>query len=201
LFLDTPECNAHTTAADVLWSGTPILTVLRREKEHKMAGRVGGSVVNGAAGGVRAPRRGEGEWKDDFDDPAHPSGIKTEDEVKRPKSIADRLITHSCSSYESRAVELASSLVYTGHGQGSGELLEIRRRLWEARWGEGLFDTARWVRDLEVGYEEVWKRWERGEGGGDVEIKDLVGGMGMTGMTGMMGMAEKREIKMEVRGI
>ncbi|KAI5789284.1 UDP-N-acetylglucosaminyltransferase [Pyronema domesticum] len=201
LFLDTPECNAHTTAADVLWSGTPILTVLRREKEHKMAGRVGGSVVNGAAGGVRAPRRGEGEWKDDFDDPAHPSGIKTEDEVKRPKSIADRLITHSCSSYESRAVELASSLVYTSHGQGSGELLEIRRRLWEARWGEGLFDTARWVRDLEVGYEEVWKRWERGEGGGDVEIKDLVSGMEMMGMTGMMGVAEKREVKMEVRGI
>ncbi|KAL9601114.1 MAG: hypothetical protein Q9219_002713 [cf. Caloplaca sp. 3 TL-2023] len=26
LFLDTPECNAHTTAADVLWSGTPLLT-------------------------------------------------------------------------------------------------------------------------------------------------------------------------------
>ena len=27
LFLDTPECNAHTTAADVLWSGTPLLTL------------------------------------------------------------------------------------------------------------------------------------------------------------------------------
>jgi predicted O-linked N-acetylglucosamine transferase (SPINDLY family) len=27
LFLDTPECNAHTTAADVLWSGMFLLTL------------------------------------------------------------------------------------------------------------------------------------------------------------------------------
>ncbi|CAO3658007.1 unnamed protein product [Umbelopsis vinacea] len=34
LFLDTPECNAHTTAADILWSGTPILT-WPNEKEYE----------------------------------------------------------------------------------------------------------------------------------------------------------------------
>jgi protein O-GlcNAc transferase len=27
LFLDTPACNAHTTACDILWSGTPMLTM------------------------------------------------------------------------------------------------------------------------------------------------------------------------------
>ncbi len=36
LFLDTPECNAHTTAADILWAGTPILTF----PKIKMASRV-----------------------------------------------------------------------------------------------------------------------------------------------------------------
>jgi protein O-GlcNAc transferase len=28
LFLDTPACNAHTTACDILWSGTPMLTMV-----------------------------------------------------------------------------------------------------------------------------------------------------------------------------
>ncbi|KAJ2859694.1 hypothetical protein GGH94_005967, partial [Coemansia aciculifera] len=42
-FLDTPECNAHTTAVDILWSGTPVLTWPRHE--HKLCSRVAASVV------------------------------------------------------------------------------------------------------------------------------------------------------------
>lgn len=41
LFLDTPECNAHTTAADILWSGTPILTFPKYD--FKMCSRVAAS--------------------------------------------------------------------------------------------------------------------------------------------------------------
>ncbi|KAI0778188.1 TPR-like protein [Trametes elegans] len=44
LFLDTAECNAHTIAADVLWSGTPILTWPKHK--HKMCSRVASSMVN-----------------------------------------------------------------------------------------------------------------------------------------------------------
>ncbi|ORX56171.1 TPR-like protein [Hesseltinella vesiculosa] len=43
IFLDTPECNAHTTAADILWSGTPIVTFPKYE--HKMCSRVGASIA------------------------------------------------------------------------------------------------------------------------------------------------------------
>ncbi|RCI06408.1 hypothetical protein CU098_011342 [Rhizopus stolonifer] len=43
LFLDTPECNAHTTAADILWSGTPIVTWPKYI--HKMCSRVGASIA------------------------------------------------------------------------------------------------------------------------------------------------------------
>ncbi|KAG0175535.1 hypothetical protein DFQ28_008884 [Apophysomyces sp. BC1034] len=43
LFLDTPECNAHTTAADILWSGTPIVTFPKYV--HKMCSRVGASIA------------------------------------------------------------------------------------------------------------------------------------------------------------
>lgn len=43
IFLDTPECNAHTTAADILWSGTPIVTWPKYM--HKMCSRVGASIA------------------------------------------------------------------------------------------------------------------------------------------------------------
>ncbi|KAI0068507.1 TPR-like protein [Artomyces pyxidatus] len=43
LFLDTLECNAHTVAADVLWSGTPLITWPKYV--HKMSSRVGASIA------------------------------------------------------------------------------------------------------------------------------------------------------------
>ena len=42
LFLDTPLCNAHTTGTDILWSGTPMLTL----QGITLASRVGGSLVH-----------------------------------------------------------------------------------------------------------------------------------------------------------
>lgn len=46
VFLDTPECNAHTTAADVAWTGTPIVTYKRHV--HKMCSRIAASVITAA---------------------------------------------------------------------------------------------------------------------------------------------------------
>ncbi|EJF66698.1 TPR-like protein [Dichomitus squalens LYAD-421 SS1] len=43
IFLDTAECNAHTIAADVLWTGTPILTWPKHR--HKMCSRVAASML------------------------------------------------------------------------------------------------------------------------------------------------------------
>ena len=44
LFLDTPHYNAHATAADALWAGVPVLTVLG----DTFAGRVAASQLNAA---------------------------------------------------------------------------------------------------------------------------------------------------------
>jgi len=44
LFLDTVECNAHTITADVLWTGTPILTFPKHR--HKMCSRVAASMAH-----------------------------------------------------------------------------------------------------------------------------------------------------------
>lgn len=44
LFLDTPVCNAHTTGCDILWGGTPMLTLVG----EKMASRVAASLLRAA---------------------------------------------------------------------------------------------------------------------------------------------------------
>ncbi|KAL8765792.1 MAG: hypothetical protein Q9209_007231 [Squamulea sp. 1 TL-2023] len=76
------------------------------------------------------------------------------------------LIVYSDEEYEERAVEMATDLVYPGNsGKGWGRLMELRKLLYESRWTSALFDTTRWVRDLEEAYELAWKRWVAGEGG------------------------------------
>ena len=137
LFLDTPECNAHTTAADVVWSGTPIVTWGRWD--YKMCSRMAGSILASAL-------------------PLGSDGDRAREE----------LIVRSEEQYETQAVELARSLIYSAvdsPGRGRGRLMDIRRMLWEGRWTSRLFDTKRWVRDLEQAYWEAWTKWERGEGG------------------------------------
>lgn len=134
LFLDTPECNAHTTAADILWSSTPLLTLPRYE--YKMCSRMAASILRGAL-----PRSDEG-----FE-------------------AASELIATDEEQYEEFAVKLASGLRYDEQGVGSGRLSELRRLLYENRCHSALFDTKRWVSDLERAYSEAWRRWVEGTGG------------------------------------
>lgn len=138
LFLDTPECNAHTTAADVLWSSTPILTLPRYP--YKMCSRIAASILKGAL-----PKTDEG------------------------RQVAEELIAKDEAEYEQSGIELAGGSSYAercgGYRAGHGRLAEMRRILWSNRWNCGLFDTRRWVCDVEKAYEEAWRRWVAGEGG------------------------------------
>ncbi|KAG9244167.1 glycosyltransferase family 41 protein [Calycina marina] len=138
LFLDTPECNAHTTAADVLWSSTPLLTLPRYE--YKMCSRMAASILQGAL-----PKNAEGF------------------------QAAEELIANDDDQYEDFAIKLASLFSYKvnakGVGVGTGRLGEMRKLLYDSRWTCALFDTKRWVSDLEDAYDEAWRRWVAGEGG------------------------------------
>ncbi|TYZ67101.1 hypothetical protein PybrP1_002835, partial [[Pythium] brassicae (nom. inval.)] len=112
LFLDTPECNAHTTGCDILWGGTPLVTMAK----ERMASRVASSLL-------RAANLGE-------------------------------LVTCSLEEYEELAVALASDM---------DKLWELRRRLEDDRDRCPLFDTQRWVRNLETGLSMAWERHESGQ--------------------------------------
>lgn len=142
LFLDSTECNAHTTAADILWSGTPILTLPRETHVHKMCSRVAASI-------------------------ALATGFGTQ------------MIATDLNNYKDRAIQLAKSLNYqqislmVGPEQGPrqplayvtagiGELALLRRSLFETRDRSALFDTSRWVANLEKGLRVAWERFVNG---------------------------------------
>ncbi|OTB05292.1 glycosyltransferase family 41 protein [Hypoxylon sp. CI-4A] len=138
LFLDTPECNAHTTAADVLWSSTPLLTLPRYP--YKMCSRMAASILKGAL-----PKTAHGD------------------------EVARELIASDDDDYEALATKLASGLSYRcvdgQYCEGRGRLADMRKILFEAKWTCALFNTRRWVSDLERAYEEAWHRWVAGKGG------------------------------------
>ncbi|KAK2733900.1 hypothetical protein FQN55_003126 [Onygenales sp. PD_40] len=136
LFLDTPECNAHTTAADVLWSGTPLLTLPRYK--YKMCSRMASSILTSALPQTEAGRQ-----------------------------AASELIASSDEEYENRAINLGLGMRYEPGGQGRarGRLSDLRKMLFLNRWESKLFDTKRWVSDLEDAYDAVWRKWVRGEEG------------------------------------
>ncbi|KAI5478980.1 polypeptide N-acetylglucosaminyltransferase, glycosyltransferase family 41 protein [Pseudohyphozyma bogoriensis] len=139
LFLDTTECNAHTTCCDILAVGTPVLTWPRTF--HKMASRVAASIVLATGFG-------------------------------------ESLIVDSEEAYETRALALCASLSYDyfparkgadpgaidarPQRRGRGELAMLRKNLFLTRAESPLFDTKRWVHNVEKGYVEAWKRWVDG---------------------------------------
>lgn len=85
------------------------------------------------------------------------------------RRAAAELIAQDDDEYEEFAIRLASSFSYrihrSGHGEGVGRLGELRKLLYDSRWTCALFDTKRWVSDLELAYEEAWRRWVANEGG------------------------------------
>ena len=85
------------------------------------------------------------------------------------RRAAAELIAEDDQQYEEFAIRLASTFSYkvlpSGRGEGVGRLAELRKMLYESRYTCALFDTRRWVSDLEEAYEEAWRRWVANEGG------------------------------------
>jgi protein O-GlcNAc transferase len=71
------------------------------------------------------------------------------------------LITFSLEEYETRAVQLAHN---------PDALQEIRRRLAENRLTAPLFDTPRFVRNLESAYQEMWNIFLSGQSPRQIEV-------------------------------
>eukprot|EP01138_Halocafeteria_seosinensis_P000326 gb/GECG01000337.1/.p1 GENE.gb/GECG01000337.1/~~gb/GECG01000337.1/.p1 ORF type:complete len:1380 (+),score=163.53 gb/GECG01000337.1/:1-4140(+) len=78
-------------------------------------------------------------------------------------------IADSLKAYEELAVKLATE-------EGQSTLKNLRRRLETARHHCPLFDTPRWVRNLERGYMQMWSKFESGLPPDDLEVTDAKSG-------------------------
>ncbi|MDA8689312.1 tetratricopeptide repeat protein, partial [Rhodobacteraceae bacterium] len=108
LFIDTFNCNAHTTASDALWAGLPLVTKLG----ESFAARVAGSLLNA---------------------------------IGLPE-----LITESEDSYEALILDLATN---------PRKLFKIKKKLSENRLTMPLFNTEKYTRHLENGYQQAYQRY------------------------------------------
>ena len=189
LFLDTPECNAHTTSADVAWSGTPVLTFGRRQ--YKMCSRMAGSIISSALpegpDGDEARRELLATSEEEYEEtairlarglrystsPGITNGVSSATTTFSSSSSPSKLQKRSSPSssakhhhnHEAHHLDHPTSSTFAPTVRASGRLVDLHEMLWRHRWTSRLFDTRRWVRDLETGYEEAWRRWVRGEGG------------------------------------
>ena len=120
LFLDTYYVNAHTTAADALWVGLPLLTA----QGPSFAGRVAASLLHA---------------------------------VGMPELVAPDL-----AAYERRAIDLA---------RAPAKLAELRARLDAGRRTAALFDTARFARDVERAYAQMWETRAAGREAGAFDVQ------------------------------
>jgi hypothetical protein len=78
--------------------------------------------------------------------------------------MAKELIAADEGEYEKFAIKLANGLIYRS-GVGHGRLIDIRKVLFDNRWKCSLFNTKRWVTNLETAYERAWQNWVSGSAG------------------------------------
>lgn len=262
LFLDTFEVNAHTTACDCLWSGTPILTwpkwelkqaslvaasiakatglgeemIVKSAEEYVQRAvefaqsvryvyqdgqgnaltqqgpstggggsasvrgsdlaRLGASAAraakkasatsastatstaaSGQLEGAPAPANVQRQALDSVEEEQADSQSRRRSSIVSSTSTIRPTTTNSTSSSKSTSaaagafrssvlLPIDASLqapVDSTTRRGSGRLIDLRRQLFLTRDTMPLFDTEGWVRDLERGYEEAWKRWVEGK--------------------------------------
>jgi predicted O-linked N-acetylglucosamine transferase (SPINDLY family) len=79
---------------------------------------------------------------------------------------AVELVAEDDDDYEKKAIKLTNGISYRmaegGYGEAKGRLWELRKLLFGSKWNCALFNTRRWVSDLEGAYEEAWRRWVAG---------------------------------------
>lgn len=141
LFLDTPACNAHTTATDALWSGVPLLTL----PGVSQASRVAASVLTAAG----------------VPDLIAPTAAAYEQMAISLAGGGGGAAPPPVSVAATAAPSLSAAAPPPPGFRGSARLASLRARLAAARTSP-LFDTSRWTRNTEALYWAAWERYAAG---------------------------------------
>jgi len=93
------------------------------------------------------------------------------------------MVVHDLSEYEEMVVDLALN---------QKKLENLRLKLWRNRLTQPLFDTRRWVRDLEIAYDTIWEMHLSGSPPKSFRVKDL-GHLDLNNFYGREGFGPKFE--------
>jgi len=141
LFLDTPAYNAHTLGCDSLYAGVPMISLLRNPKDEYL---------------LELERNKE----DKFDFVQAGDSVPTTKWVSRVGASLlkaaglDKFIVSDLKEYEDLMVHSYTSQHWFG---------KIRNSLITNRDICPLFDTKRWVRNLEIGLHKAVQLYKKGE--------------------------------------
>eukprot|EP00163_Fabomonas_tropica_P011685 TRINITY_DN224_c0_g2_i1.p1 TRINITY_DN224_c0_g2~~TRINITY_DN224_c0_g2_i1.p1 ORF type:complete len:519 (+),score=76.19 TRINITY_DN224_c0_g2_i1:190-1557(+) len=142
IHLDTLSWNAHTTAADALWSGIPIITWPRR----RMASRVTASLL---AALLRLGPGGGGHTASvqDVSPEQEGVGVGEGDQGIAAVEVWRRLVAESEEGYVERAVTLARQPALRR---------QVRQTLRRGRVEGWTFNTGQWTHDWENLIQSMW---------------------------------------------
>ena len=139
LFLDTPAYNAHTLGCDTLYAGVPMVSLLRN---HNDKSNVNGKDEN--------QNQNENENKGENNDDTIPTDkwvSRVGASLLKAIDLKDMIVS-SLKEYEDLMVQCVIDPNWYN---------EIQERLIQNRNHCPLFDTERWVRNMEVGLREVMR--------------------------------------------
>lgn len=143
--LDTPLCNGHTTSMDVLWTGTPVVTL----PGETLASRY---VKQKPAFMPLAQRN------------RIPSSCPHRVAASQLATLGcPELIARTRHEYEQIAIRLGNDRDYSR---------AIRAKVWKAREDSPLFDCLQYAQGLEALYARMWQRYARGELVEHISAKD-----------------------------
>jgi protein O-GlcNAc transferase len=164
VFLDTPSYNAHTVGCDCLGAGVPMISLLRpwhrdETEEEKYSCDSNGEAVTFVPTEKLASRVGASLLKS--------AGFSS--------FLSDGLVVASMEEYEDRMVECArssSSSSERGTDEGTLGFASYKQHLLEERSRAPLWDTERWVRNLETGLATMVDLQRKGSCETDIYIMD-----------------------------
>ncbi len=152
LYLDTPAYNAHTVGCDCLSAGVPMISLLLPHHQQPTSN----SDTNDK---IKVPT----------DKLASRVGASLLKSAGSSSLLSDSLVVSSMEEYENRMVEIASSNSITADASSFSSL---KQHLLDEFATAPLWDTERWVRNLETGLATMVDLATKGSRDTDIYVMD-----------------------------
>ncbi len=155
LYLDTPAYNAHTVGCDCLSAGVPMISLLLPHHHNHEPTKIVDDAIGGSNAQVKIPT----------DKLASRVGASLLKSAGSSSLLLDSLVVSSMEEYEDRMVEIASC-------DSIHSCTFLKQHLLDEFPKAPLWDTERWVRNLETGLVTMVDLATKGSHETDIYVMD-----------------------------